>query len=104
MRALWVNNDIVFELDRLRNTLFDEVDTGASVLLTLLEDDKTTPVAGDNWPKTMQHVADGRYVYSLSTGAVYTIDNRYYARIDVTGSAGEEAQWTLKCIAKVRDG
>ena len=103
MRAIWVDSDTTFELRKLRNTLFNTIDETANVELTLQELD-TTPVTGESWPKVLQGVGEGRYVFTLGTSMDVLPDTHYIAHFNVVGTSGEKAEWDIEVQAKLRTG
>ena len=103
MRDLWINNDLTIEVDKLRNVLFNTIDTTASISFTLYESDGATEVQGETWPKAMQSVGNGRYIQATNADMVLVEGSEYIGEFAVTGSAAEKANWSVPFVARVRD-
>lgn len=103
IQLLYVGNDTVLELERLKNDLTGEYVNEATVSVTLVEHDGVV-VAGDTWPKAMPYVpgSEGAYRTILSAGLALVANRKYEARITVDAGNGLRAAWTVACVARVR--
>lgn len=99
--VLYIDNSNTIELGSLTEAVTDTVDTTASVQLTVVDADDT-PVAGQPWPATMDHDADGTYRATLNPGLALVENALYYAKVTVTGTGGATANFTMRLRAKER--
>lgn len=99
---LYINNDLVLELDGLKDEVTGSYTNNATVVVTL-NDASGNPVAGDTWPKAMLYVSgsDGVYRAGLLHQLPLNQNGRYTAIVTaVIGSL--QARWTLDCLARLR--
>jgi hypothetical protein len=99
--SLYVDNNNVLELRHLRNSVTDAFDTGATVTVTL-KDASGTDVTGHTFPLTMTHDKSGTYRVTLDDAIGITAGVTYTATVDVTGTGGLVAQWTIPVKAVTR--
>lgn len=94
-------NSNVLEVQDLKNTVTDLVDTQATVQVTLYDRQGNT-VGGQSWPATMVHVADGLYRVTLNSALAINYNNRYEAHIEAIGKDGEIGLWEtpIMCLKR----
>lgn len=82
----------IVEIRALTNKATGEIDTGASVAITIT-DRSGNEVAGVTWPLTMSHTSGGTYRATLPDDLVVLEKRRYIATIEATGSGGQKKTW-----------
>lgn len=104
IQILYVGNDTILEIDRLKNELTGAYLNSATVTVTL-RDEAGAEVAGDTWPKTMAYLAGSNGVYraTLPHTLALTASQRVTAAISVDAGAGLVAAWDVECVARVRN-
>lgn len=100
---LYIGNDTILELERLKNDLTGAYLNSAAVAVTLLQDGGA-PVGGETWPKTLAYVAGSKGVYraTLPATLVLTPNQRVTAQVTANAGVGLQGQWTLDCVARSR--
>lgn len=101
MLTLYVGNTNVIELQGLKNSVTGTTDTAATVEVTL-KDGAGVEIAGQSWPASMVHDADGTYRATLEDDLSLRKGGRYFAYVTATGSGGEVGNWVGECIASIR--
>lgn len=102
---LYLDNDSVLEVDRLKNELTGAFLSDATVTVTLVEKSSGEPVAGETWPKPMDYVADssGLYRATLPYTLALAAGARYDAVITADGGDGLRARWSVECVGRRRE-
>ena len=92
--VLYIGNTSVLELRNLKSSISGAYDNSATVSYVLADSSGTTVSTG-----TMTSITEspnhGKYRASIASTVVLTGNRRYTAIINVTGSGGEVAKWTL---------
>ena len=103
VEVLYIENDNLLELDGLQNAATDAYVNGATVTVTL-RDQEGTAVTGQTWPATMYYVANsnGKYRATLEDVLSLTSRKRYTAEIDADGGAGLKGHWEFPLKALKR--
>lgn len=101
MEPLYLDNNNNVELRGLKNNATDEVDTGATVTVTLYDKDGAA-VTGETWPRLMTHVENGLYRVTLAETINISYKHTYTARVSCVGSGGEIGRWNCDVIAEIR--
>jgi hypothetical protein len=101
---LYIGNDNILEVCHVRQELTGDFLNSATVSVTLFDEDGTE-VTGDTWPKPMPYVDSSKGVYrALLPASLDLLPNgRYVAEINVDAGAGLLGQWSVNCVARVRD-
>lgn len=102
--TIYVDNDSVIEVAALANAQAG-TDINDATVTVHLKDAAGADVAGETWPKAMEYVDGSNGIYratlpytlSLSPGA------RYTATIIADANAGLRAQWSIECVARIRN-
>lgn len=102
MLSLYIGNNCVLELQALTNVVTATADTAATVTVTL-QDRFGSEVAGQVWPATMGHTANGTYQAVLDHDLDIQENTTYVAVIDAVGSGGEIAHWEIPVRAVDRN-
>lgn len=102
-KVLYIGNSTVLELRDLKNSVTDTADTGATVTVTLV-DDQGAQVSGQSWPLLMPHVSAGTYRGIMSSSLALVEGAEYVGQIDATGSGGEIGHFEVPFRAVVREG
>ncbi len=102
--TLYVSNSTVLELVDLAEAISGEVQTTATVTVTL-KDSAGASVTGASWPVTMTHVgaSPGTYRALLDAAIEVTAGERYVAGIHAE-AGGVVAHWEAPVVAKMRQG
>jgi hypothetical protein len=102
LNILYLGNDMILELDALKNAVTDAFINNATVSVTLT-DSAGEDVTGETWPLTMSYVAasDGKYRAVLQDTLPLIKNKRYKATVNAVGS-GLKGNWEIDVIAKVR--
>lgn len=100
---LYKDNDMVVELDGLKNAVTGEYINSATVTFTL----KTAAgaiVTGQSFPAAMPYVtgSNGLYRAALSDAASITVGARYVVEINVDAGSGLSGKWELDAVCQVR--
>jgi hypothetical protein len=98
---LYLDNSNVVELRSLTNSVTGIADESATVTVTI-RDKEGNSVAGENWPVSMSHVADGLYRATLSHLIEISFNHQYTADVSAAGSGGEVGNWSCPVIGTVR--
>lgn len=101
--SLLIANSQVLELQKLKNSVTDEYDNGATVTATMY-DPSGAEVGGQTWPIALQYVADsdGLYRYTLPPDLVLTEDEEYTVVAEAIGSGAQIGRWACSYIAELR--
>lgn len=102
--TLYVGNSTVLELVDLTEAITGEVQTAATVTVTL-KDAAGAAVTGASWPVTLAHVvaSPGTYRVLLDAAVEATAGERYVAEIHAE-AGGVVAHWEAPVVAKMRQG
>lgn len=100
---LYDGNDMVIELDGLKNEVTGEYINDATVTFTLKDADGVT-VSGQSFPTAMPYVAssNGLYRATLSDAVAITVGARYVVEINVDAGAGLTGKWELDAVCQTR--
>lgn len=103
IHVLYVANDHILEVRALKNELTGAALNSATVTVTLVDADGAD-VTGDDWPKTLSHVANSAGVYRATLSHAMTLaeDGRYTARITADAGNGLRAYWEMECVGRER--
>ena len=101
MLTLDVGNDNLIELQNLKNTATDVVDTGATCELRL-KDRGGNDIPGQAFPIAMSHIADGLYQGVLSDALQIRANRKYIVVVTADGSSGEAGLWEVEAVARTR--
>lgn len=99
--TIYIDNHNVIELSGLKNSATNVIDTGATVEVTL-KDENGNNVAGQTWPATMAHDSGGLYRATLDEDLDLTPLASYVAHVDATGSGGQVGHWEKAVTARTR--
>lgn len=103
LTLLYIGNDMVLEVDSLREDLAGAVlnDATVSVVLT---DSAGVQAAGSSWPQTLAYVdaSDGLYRTLLPYTLTLVAGRRYTATVSALSSDGIRATWVVDCVAAAR--
>lgn len=102
MLEIYIGNTNLAVVSGVKNGLSGEIDDGATLTVTLYENDGTTPVIGQVWPTLMFNEPGGTYAGTLEEALDLSLNHTYTAVIDGIGSAGEVMHIEQKAQAKVR--
>lgn len=91
----------VIEWQLMKNSVTDELVTGATVEVTVKDDATGEPLAGETWPLAMAEVEDGKYRATASNAVVVTDDQELTAFVDATGPGGEVGHKEVPVVVKV---
>lgn len=103
VHVLYVGNDMLLDLARLRDAIDGSYLDTATVTVTLT-DANGNPVVGESWPLELAYVEDslGTYRATLRDTLVLAPNGRYLAAVTVTAGEGRTARWIMDCIARTR--
>ncbi len=101
IQILYVNTDNLWTVDGLKNGANGNFLNAAAVTVTLLEENKTTEVAGETWPKTVSYVALSNGIYQTTLPDVLSLvaKKRYFALVIADSGAGLHREWEVPCQA-----
>lgn len=102
MASLYIGNSNVVELEDLKNSATNNIDTGASVQVTVL-DEQEAEVTGQVWPVLMSHVSNGLYRATLDPAINLVAGTVFFLKVEATGSGGQTGLWKYKVIAQERN-
>ncbi len=104
IQTLYVGNDTVFEITKLKNDIDGLFINDADVTVTISAAGSEEGVDGDTWPKTVGYVEDSEGVYrcSLPHELELVAGQRYAAAVVVDGGSGLYASFTVDCVARAR--
>ncbi len=102
-QVLFKLNDMVLELQGLKDVVADAFINDATVTVTLVDKDGTQ-VVGETWPLTMTYVSasDGIYRATLKDTLTVTLGEIYIAQVSANGGAGLQGRWDLPIAVKER--
>ena len=102
MRAIYVGNDMIATISRLRNTVTDEYLNDASANLTV-KDENGNPVDGMTWPVLMDYVdaSDGGYQATIES-TVDLVENKFYTAEIVVVRGEFNGLFVIPLLAKYR--
>lgn len=102
LNILYVGNDMIMELDGLKNAVTNAFVNNATVNVTLT-DSSGEQVTGETWPLTMSYVtsSDGTYRATLQDTLPLVKNKRYKATVNAE-AAGLKGNWEIDVIAKAR--
>lgn len=99
---LYVNNDMVVEVEGLANYSGDFVNS-AVVTATLLDKGSREPVAGATWPITLEYAEDSNGVYrGVLDDACELVPGTPYILAITAQASNTKAYWELDAVAKIR--
>lgn len=103
IQTLYIGNDTIFEVERLKDELTGSYVDDATVTVTLTDADGAS-VAGDTWPKSLAYVSGSSGVYraTLPYTLELTENARYDANVTANAGAGLRSAWTVECVARKR--
>ena len=102
--ALYVDNDMVLQIDDLKDEIAGEAINNATVTVTL-SDEQGNEVLGAQWPLSLVHVAtsNGAYRVTLPYTLEVTPGARYVATVVADAGPGLRAQWDAEVVARRRN-
>lgn len=100
---LYKGNDMVIELDGLKNEVTGEYVNNATVTFTL-KDAAGATVTGQSFPTAMPYVtaSNGLYRATLSDAAAVVVGTRYVVEINVDAGGGLNGKWELDAVCQTR--
>lgn len=98
MLTIAIGNSNVAILSGVKNAL-GEVDDGATMAITLYENDGTTEVTGQLWPASMYNEPGGTYAATLEDDLNLSLNYTYIASVSGQGSGGEVLMIREECQA-----
>ena len=103
VQLLYRDNDMVLEVDGLRDKVSGAFKNAATVSATL-KDSADMNVTGTTWPQTMNYVtgSDGDYRLTLSKALPLVRDASYTAHITADAGSGLYATWEIPCVCRLR--
>lgn len=103
IQTLYVDNDTLLEVTRLRNDVTGDFLNSATVMVTL-NNSAGVAVVGDTWPKPMSYVpaSEGTYRATMPYTLALTSGQRYTAELTADAGAGLHATWQIECVARNR--
>lgn len=84
-----IGNTSTALLTGVKNNLTGEADDGATIGITMYENDGVTEVAGQSWPAPMYNEAGGTYGATLEHDLDLKLNVNYIAHVAGTGTNGE---------------
>lgn len=104
IHALYVDNDMVLQIDDLKDEITGAAATTAAVSVTL-SDEQGNEVLGAQWPLSLVHVAgsNGTYRTTLPYTLEVTPGARYVATVVADAGPGLHAEWEVEVVARVRN-
>ena len=103
--VLYINNDNLVSVDKLRNLGTEVYVNDATVTVRLYTKATGVNVTGETWPLAMSYVAasDGKYIGTLIDTLPLVENTVYTAEIIASVGADKMGQWNIDFTAKVRD-
>lgn len=103
IHELYVGNDMLLDLARLRDTIDGSYLDAATVTVSLATQ-AGVPVVGESWPLALDYVtgSNGTYSATLRDTLELVPGVRYVATVNVDAGEGRTARWTMDCIARTR--
>ncbi len=97
----YVGNDMVIELDALKDSIADTFVNSATVTFTLFNRADNSIVQG---PTTMSYVSasDGKYRGTVEDSLSLDINKNYYIEVDADAGSDDIGKWHLQVDVKNR--
>jgi hypothetical protein len=86
---IFIGNSNLAHMSGVKSGLTGEVDDGATLTITLFENDGTTPVTGQVFPASFFNEPGGDYYAPLDDTLDLSLNYNYVAEVDGIGSSGE---------------
>lgn len=104
VQILYVGNDMVLELDGLKDDVSGNAANNADVSVTLF-DEQGAPVEGGTWPQSLVHVSGGNGLYRTTLPYTLTLTQgrRYTATVVADAGPGLHAEWEMEVMARHRN-
>jgi predicted secreted protein len=102
-QILFRDNDMVLEVDELRDRVAGTFQNAAAVAVTL-KDSASMNVTGATWPLSLAYVpsSNGLYRVTLPNGLSLVQDATYTAHLTANAGLGLVATWEIPCVCRLR--
>lgn len=104
VEIIYVGNDMVLDVENVRNALTGIAISDADVQLTLRDQASNAMVSGESWPKTLAAVPGqpGRYRCTIPYTLSIAANQRLVAEIDIDAGPGLRATFEIAVVVKPR--